>query len=58
MDSGKWTIAGDNGFRIEKRMLCSGVEGKRLHRSDGDFQLDHANHIFSTLNIMMGLRII
>lgn len=30
MDSGKWTIAGDNGFRIEKECCVQGVEGKRF----------------------------
>lgn len=30
VDSGKWTIAGDNGFRIEKECCVQGVEGKRF----------------------------
>lgn len=30
VDSGKWTIVGDNGFRIEKECCVQGVEGKRF----------------------------
>lgn len=30
VDSGKWTIAGDNGFCIEKECCVQGVEGKRF----------------------------